>query len=133
MSPLRPLARKVIDYVETYPWNNQYTLAGRESQEQTVEAVLAVAYNLGAQALMDRLAAEAEKPGCGDEGCVEHGSLPAEPPFDFHFGADGRQHSIPAGTKCPYCYAACWVPECSCGSPDAPHAVQADGSLERCT
>ena len=79
-SPLRPLVRKVIAYVESYPWNNAYTIAGRLEQEAAVEAVFQEAYNLGAQALMDRLAVEAGAPGCGDKGCVEHGSLPATAP-----------------------------------------------------
>lgn len=68
---LDALAVRIIDYVESYPWNNQYTLAGRAAQVEAVKERLIQAYNLGAEKMAESLGIAAA--GCGDAGCVEHG------------------------------------------------------------
>jgi hypothetical protein len=65
------IATELIAYVEGYPWNNQYTIAGRLEQREAVKARLIEAYNLGAEKMLAFLDKQAA--GCGDAGCVEHG------------------------------------------------------------
>ncbi len=78
---LDALAARIIDYVETYPWNNQYTIKGRLEQRAEVVKALIQAYDLGAERLLSTL--EKAAAGCGDAGCVEHGFTgPSPAPAD---------------------------------------------------
>jgi hypothetical protein len=75
---VRAEARALIDYIEGFEWNCQYSLARKEEQEAEVERRLIAAYNLGCEKMLAFLDKQAA--GCGDAGCVEHGFTgPSQP------------------------------------------------------